>query len=67
LSSSFWRGSCSSDLGESGEELATDLRGLEKRVMQMRVPARNARALYTLKQHLNLVRERPGLPDQGRL
>jgi hypothetical protein len=27
----------------------------------MRVPVRNARAVYTLRQHLNLVRERLGI------
>jgi len=49
------------DEGESGEDLAAALRRLEQTVTQMHVPARNARSLYTLRQHLNLVRERLGL------
>jgi len=48
------------DLGESGEGLADTLRGLEKRTMQLHVPTKYDRALYTLRQHLNLVRERLG-------
>jgi TRAP transporter TAXI family solute receptor len=48
------------DLGESRAELAETFRDLEKRVTQMHVPASHARSLYTLRQHLSLVRERLG-------
>jgi len=46
------------DLGEDRRIVLADFERLEKRVRQMHVPARNARALYTLRQHLNLVRDR---------
>ena len=46
------------DLGESRESLAEALRDLEKRVKELRVPTSHARSLYTLRQHLNVVRER---------
>jgi hypothetical protein len=49
------------DGGEPRAEAAEHLRRLERRVRQMRVPVRNARAVYTLRQHLNLVRERLGI------
>jgi TRAP-type uncharacterized transport system substrate-binding protein len=44
----------------SKENLAEGLEGLEKKVREMRVPARHARALYTLRQHVTVVRERLG-------
>jgi TRAP transporter TAXI family solute receptor len=43
---------------EAREVVAGDLQRLDKKVRRMRVPARNTRALYTLRQHLDLVRER---------
>jgi TRAP-type uncharacterized transport system substrate-binding protein len=49
------------DQDQSPEEFAEDLGRLEKldqRVRRVRVPARNARTLYTLRQHLSLVKER---------
>jgi TRAP transporter TAXI family solute receptor len=46
------------DRNESCEDVAAVLERLEGRTRQMRVPARNARALYTLRHHLTLVRER---------
>jgi TRAP-type uncharacterized transport system substrate-binding protein len=46
------------DLGESRENLAERFERLENRVRHIYVPTRNARTLYTLRQHLNLVRER---------
>ena len=46
------------DLGESRGSLAERFERLEDRVRHIHVPTRNARALYTLRQHLNLVRER---------
>jgi TRAP-type uncharacterized transport system substrate-binding protein len=46
------------DLGESRESLAERFERLEDRVRHIRVPTRNARTLYTLRLHLNLVRER---------
>jgi TRAP-type uncharacterized transport system substrate-binding protein len=46
------------DREEPGKELTAALQHLEKRVTQMHIPARNARSLYTLRQHLSLVRER---------
>ena len=49
------------DRGESLEDVAASLERLERRVHSIHVPSRNARALYTLRQHLNLVRERLGL------
>ena len=49
------------DEGASREELAGRLQRLDRRVRQMRVPTRNARTLYTLELHLNLVRERLGI------
>lgn len=33
---------------------------IERKVRQMRVPAKHARALYTLRQHVTVVRERLG-------
>jgi TRAP-type uncharacterized transport system substrate-binding protein len=45
---------------KSREDLVADLERLEGRVRQMRVPAKYARALYTLRQHVTLVRERLG-------
>jgi TRAP transporter TAXI family solute receptor len=48
------------DLGESREKLAETFRDLEKRVTEMKVPTSHARSLYTLRQHLNVVRERLG-------
>jgi TRAP-type uncharacterized transport system substrate-binding protein len=56
------------DRDQSPEDFAADLERLDKldkRVRQVRVPARNARTLYTLRAHLRLVRERlerSGLP-----
>ena len=38
---------------------AEDLAALEERVARTKVPRSGARSLYTLKQHLALVRERP--------
>jgi len=46
------------DLSVPREEVVSSLDRLEKRARQMRVPARNARALYILRQHLTLVRGR---------
>ena len=46
------------DLGESREKLAATFRDLEKRVTEMKVPTSHARSLYTLRQHLSVVRER---------
>jgi len=46
------------DRNESHEDVAAILEGLENKTRQMRVPARNARALYTLRHHVTLVRER---------
>ena len=46
------------DQGDSREKLAETFRDIEKRVTQMRVPTSHARSLYTLRQHLILVRER---------
>jgi hypothetical protein len=46
------------DRNESREDVAAILERLEKKTRQMRVPARNARTLYTLRHHLTLVRER---------
>jgi hypothetical protein len=40
------------------KNLGEDLERLEKTVRQMRVTSKKARALYTLRQHLTLVRER---------
>jgi hypothetical protein len=48
------------DLGGPREELAETFRKLEKRATQMHVPTSHARSLYTLRQHLSLVRERLG-------
>lgn len=45
---------------EGPEAVAAELRGLEKRVTEIRVPAKYSRSLYTLRQHVNLVRERLG-------
>lgn len=44
----------------SKENLTEGLEGLEKKVREMKVPARHARTLYTLRQHVTLVRERLG-------
>ena len=49
------------DAPESRDVVIADLQSLEKRVRLMRVPTRNARAVFTLRQHLNLVKERLGL------
>jgi TRAP-type uncharacterized transport system substrate-binding protein len=46
------------DSGEGRETVLADFEKLEKKARQMRLPARNARSLYILRQHLNLVRER---------
>ncbi|HYX19304.1 MAG TPA: TAXI family TRAP transporter solute-binding subunit [Thermoanaerobaculia bacterium] len=46
------------DRGDPREKLAETFRDIEKRVTQMRVPTSHARSLYTLRQHLSLVRER---------
>ena len=46
------------DHAEPSDGLLSSLDRLETRVRHMRVPARNARALYTLRQHLTLVRAR---------
>ena len=43
---------------DRGEDVTASLERLEDRARHMRVPARNARALYTLRQHLRLVRHR---------
>ena len=48
------------DLGEPPSKLAETFRDLEQRVMHMHVPSSHARSLYTLRQHLSLVRERLG-------
>ena len=47
---------------ESLETQAEELARLEKKVTEMRVPGKHSRALYTLRQHVHLVRERLGLP-----
>src|SRR5215471_15365010 len=49
------------DRDRSREEFAADLERLDKldvKVRQMRVPVRNTRTLYTLRAHLQIVRER---------
>ena len=51
---------CADYLG-AYEKLAPDLERIEKAVRQMRVPGGSARALYTLRQHVTLVRERLGI------
>ena len=50
-----------SERGDSREELSAELKRLEDKVTQMRVPSNHSRALYTLRQHLILVRERLGV------
>jgi hypothetical protein len=52
------------DQGGSRESLAERFERLENRVRHIYVPTRNARTLYTLRQHLNLVRERMRLLDR---
>jgi len=49
------------DRGESREKLAETFRDIEKRVTEMHVPTGHARSLYTLRQHVSLVRERLGV------
>ena len=49
------------DAKEPREDLIAGLEKLEKTVREMRVPAKNARTLYTLRHHLTLVRERLGV------
>jgi TRAP transporter TAXI family solute receptor len=49
------------DQGESREKLAETFRDIEKRVTEMHVPTSHARSLYTLRQHVNVVRERLGV------
>ncbi len=46
------------DEGKSHEKLAEAFADIEKRVTHLRVPTSHARSLYTLRQHLSLVRER---------
>jgi hypothetical protein len=46
------------DRGDPREKLAESFRDIERRVTQMHVPTSHARSLYTLRQHLALVRER---------
>jgi hypothetical protein len=46
------------DRGERREDLLGPLDRLERRARQMRVPAPNTHALYTLRHHLSLVRAR---------
>jgi TRAP-type uncharacterized transport system substrate-binding protein len=46
------------DSGESRETLSAEFEHLEEQVRHLHVPTRNARALYTLRQHLSLVRQR---------
>jgi len=48
------------DLGEPRSRLARTFEDLEQRVTHMHVPTSHARSLYTLRQHLSLVRERHG-------
>jgi HAMP domain-containing protein len=48
------------DLGEPRSRLARTFEDLEQRVTHMHVPTSHARSLYTLRQHLSLVRERLG-------
>jgi TRAP transporter TAXI family solute receptor len=48
------------DDGEPHKDLANTLRDLEQKTMQLHLPTKYDRALYTLRQHLNLVRERIG-------
>jgi TRAP-type uncharacterized transport system substrate-binding protein len=55
------------DLGESRESLSERFERLEGRVRHVYVPTRNARTLYTLRQHVNLVRERLKLQDHQEL
>src|SRR5262249_28083737 len=43
---------------EAREAVEADLERLERKVRLMRSPARNARSLYTLRQHMTVVRER---------
>jgi TRAP transporter TAXI family solute receptor len=49
------------DHGESPAKLEADLRRLDERVRHMRVPSRNTRAIFTLRLHLDYVRERLGI------
>jgi TRAP transporter TAXI family solute receptor len=46
------------DQGEPREKLAETFEGIEKRATEMHVPTGHARSLYTLRQHVSLVRER---------
>ena len=46
------------DRGEPREKLAETFRDIEKRATEMHVPTGHARSLYTLRQHVILVRER---------
>jgi TRAP-type uncharacterized transport system substrate-binding protein len=55
------------DLGDPPEEVVERFQRLEKRVRHVYVPTRNARSLYTLRQHLNLVRDRIAPPDYQEL
>lgn len=56
-----------SEGGDLRGDLSGELKRLEKKVTQMRVPSNHSRALYTLRQHLILVRERLGVgaPPEG--
>jgi TRAP transporter TAXI family solute receptor len=53
------------DQGEPREKLAESFRDIEKIVTEMHIPTSHARSLYTLRQHLNLVRERLGVQGGG--
>ena len=47
------------------DELAADWRRVEERIRATHIPRRYSRAVYTLKQHANLVRDRLALLDGG--
>jgi TRAP-type uncharacterized transport system substrate-binding protein len=53
------------DGSEAREIVQADLERLERKVRLMRVPARNARTLYTLRQHMTVVRERLARESPG--
>ena len=46
------------DRGEPREKLAEAFRDLEKKASELKIPTGRSRDLYTLRQHLNVVRER---------
>jgi len=54
--------------GEDSEALERDLDRLDERIRETRIPASYARAIYTLKHHASLVRERLARrPSSGRV